>query len=241
MKKHIPNAITSINLLCGCLAITQIAEGNLVIASILVLLGAFFDFFDGMAARLLKVGSPMGAELDSLADMVTFGLVPAYIAFEWLNEFQFELINYAAFFLAIFSAIRLAKFNVDTRQSTSFIGLPTPANALFWISIPLMEWQRESLSSFVSIDTIFVLFENVYFLIPAILLFSYLMVAELPLLSLKFKNLTWKNNQFRYILVLFSLLLIPLFLFAAIPFILILYVILSIIETTTKKHNEIQS
>ena len=136
MKKIIPNAITSANLFCGCLAITQIAEGNFTIASLLVLLGAFFDFFDGLAARALKVGSPLGAQLDSLADMVTFGLVPAYLAFELLNNLDYSILNCSAFLIAIFSAVRLAKFNIDDRQSTSFIGVPTPANALFWIGIP---------------------------------------------------------------------------------------------------------
>ena len=144
MKKIIPHVITSANLLCGCLAITQIAESNLLIASLLVLLGAFFDFFDGLAARVLKVGSELGAQLDSLADMITFGLVPAYLAFEWLNQLDYSILNYSAFLIAIFSAVRLAKFNIDDRQSTSFIGVPTPANALFWISIPLIFWQVEN-------------------------------------------------------------------------------------------------
>lgn len=239
MKRHIPNAITSANLLCGCIAITQIADGNLQFAALLVLLGAFFDFFDGMAARLLKVSSPIGAELDSLADMVTFGVVPAYLAFEWLNELDFSILNYAAFLIAIFSGVRLAKFNVDTRQTESFIGLPTPANALFWISIPLMAVQHNWGLSFINTNPILPLFENFWFLIIAILVLSYLLVAELPLLSLKFKNLSWKSNKFRFILVISSVLLFAIFLFAAIPFILLLYVILSIIQTQTIKQHEV--
>lgn len=222
--------ITSANLFCGCLAITQIAEGNLLIASLLVLLGAFFDFFDGLAARALKVGSELGAQLDSLADMITFGLVPAYLAFEWLNQLDYSILNYLAFLMAVFSAVRLAKFNLDDRQTSSFIGVPTPANALFWISIPLLFWQAENDIHFISADFMLPLFSSFYFIIAAILVFSYLLVAELPLLGLKFKNLSWKENQFQFLLLGISLVLFVVFLFAAIPFILLLYLILSIIQ-----------
>lgn len=239
MKKLIPNTITSANLLCGCLAITQIAEGNLIIASLLVLLGAFFDFFDGMSARLLNVSSPIGAELDSLADMITFGLVPAYLAFEWLNEMDNSILNYIAFLIAVFSAVRLAKFNIDTRQSTSFIGVPTPANALLWISMPLISWQVSEGYGLINSEFLLSLFKNTTVIYVLIVLFSYLLIAELPLLSLKFKSLKWKGNEFRFVLLISSVLLIALFLFSAIPFILILYVILSIIETTYTRKNEI--
>jgi CDP-diacylglycerol--serine O-phosphatidyltransferase len=223
LKKIIPHAITSANLFCGCLAITQIAEGNFLVASLLVLLGAFFDFFDGLAARALKVGSPLGAQLDSLADMVTFGIVPAYLAF------------------AIFSAVRLAKFNIDDRQTSSFIGFPTPANALFWISIPLIFWQVENDIHFIAVDFLLSTFNSFYFILAAIAVFSYLLIAELPLLALKFENLNWKGNEFRMLLILFSLILIVLFLFAAIPFILLLYLILSIIQNNYKQSNEVYS
>jgi CDP-diacylglycerol--serine O-phosphatidyltransferase len=235
LKKIIPHAITSANLLCGCLAITQIAEGNLIFASILVLLGAFFDFFDGLAARALKVGSELGAQLDSLADMVTFGVVPAYLAFEWLNQLDYSILNYSAFLIAIFSAIRLAKFNTDKRQSTYFIGVPTPANALFWISIPLISWQVKSDIHFIPTDFMLPIFNSFSFIVTAILVFSYLLIAELPLLALKFKNLTWKDNQFRFLLIGISLVLFVLFLFAAIPFILLLYLILSIIQNNLQE------
>ncbi len=234
MKNIIPHAITSANLLCGCLAITQIAEGNFLVASLLVLLGAFFDFFDGLAARALNVGSELGAQLDSLADMVTFGLVPAYLAFEWLNQIDYSIYNYLAFLIAIFSAVRLAKFNIDDRQTTSFIGVPTPANALFWISIPLIYWQVENDIHFIRVDFMLPAFDSFFFIISAILVFSYLLIAELPLLALKFKNLNWNSNQFRFLLIGISVVLFTLFLFAAIPFILLLYLILSII------HNNLQ-
>ena len=234
MKNIIPHVITSANLLCGCLAITQIAEGNFLVASLLVLLGAFFDFFDGLAARALNVGSELGAQLDSLADMVTFGLVPAYLAFEWLNQIDYSIYNYLAFLIAIFSAVRLAKFNIDDRQTTSFIGVPTPANALFWISIPLIYWQVENDIHFIRVDFMLPAFDSFFFIISAILVFSYLLIAKLPLLALKFKNLNWNSNQFRFLLIGISVVLFTLFLFAAIPFILLLYLILSII------HNNLQ-
>ena len=226
---------------CGCVALVFISRGELAIGSLLVLLGAFFDFFDGMAARLLKVGSPMGAELDSLADVVTFGVVPAYISFQLLrSSTDWNYIPYIAFVIAIFSALRLAKFNVDDRQTDSFIGLPTPANALFWISIPLMQWQGLNFESVIDISSI-----ELFFLKPTVIListfvFSILLVVELPLLSLKFKSLSWKGNQNRFLLLIFSLPLIALFYFAAIPFILLLYLILSLIENRSASH-EIQS
>lgn len=241
VKKIIPHAITSANLFCGCVAITQIAMGNLAIASFLVLLGAFFDFFDGLAARLLKVTSPLGAQLDSLADVITFGLVPAYLAFSWLNQIEPTKFNYLAFLIAIFSAVRLGKFNIDTRQTDSFIGLPTPANALFWISLPLIQWQVENNIGLIQIKELMFVFEQAYLIFGFIVLLSFLLIAELPLIALKFKNLSWKSNQFRWILLISSLLLIVLFLFAAIPIILLLYVILSIIQTSTQQQDEIQS
>jgi len=241
VKKIIPHAITSANLLCGCLAITLIASNNFVLASLLVLLGAFFDFFDGMAARLLKVTSPLGAQLDSLADVITFGLVPAYLAFSWLNSIHDSPFNYLAFLIAVFSAVRLAKFNIDTRQTDSFIGLPTPANALFWIALPLTQWQIENNVGLIKVDDLLLVFENSFVLYSLVILLSFLLIAELPLIALKFKNLSWKANQFRWVLLISSLILIVLFLFAAIPFILLLYVILSIIQTSTQKTDEIQS
>ena len=241
VKKIIPHAITSANLLCGCLAITQIAAGNLMFAALLVLLGAFFDFFDGMAARLLKVTSPLGAQLDSLADVITFGLVPAYLAFSWLNQIEASNLNYIAFLIAIFSAVRLGKFNIDTRQSDSFIGLPTPANALFWIALPLIQWQVDNGVGLFQLEEFMQVVQQPYLIYGLIVLLSFLLIAELPLIALKFKNLSWKANQFRWILLISSLLLIALFLFAAIPIILLLYISLSILQTSTNKTDEIQS
>ena len=235
LKKIIPNAITSANLLCGCLAVVEISNGQLVNASFLVLAGAFFDFFDGMFARLLKVTSPIGAQLDSLADMITFGFVPALIAFEWLNSIEPSRLNYFAFSIAVFSAVRLAKFNIDDRQTSSFIGVPTPANALLWISLPFIQWQVSEDIIGMDLSPLLHFFQQTPVILGLIALFSFLLIAELPLLSLKFSKLNWKGNEFRFLLVVFSLILFALFCFAAIPFILILYIILSIIQTTYKK------
>ena len=241
MKAQIPNAITSANLLCGCLALMQIADGNLVNASLFVLAGAFFDFFDGMAARLLKVKSEIGAQLDSLADLVTFGVAPSFIAFKLIERQTAEpSLAYLALLLAVFSALRLAKFNVDDRQTEQFIGLPTPSNALFWVSIPLINWQAESLTSLVAVDGIVAIFQDDFFLVAAVLTLSYALVAEVPLLSLKFKNLAWKENKSRFTLLGIALLLIALFYFVAIPIILLLYLLISIIENR-KATDEIQS
>jgi CDP-diacylglycerol--serine O-phosphatidyltransferase len=240
MKKHIPNTLTSANLFCGCIAIVQISSGSLVVASLFILLGALFDFFDGMAARLLKVSSPIGAELDSLADVITFGVAPAYIAYHLLQSVsENPWLPYFAFLLAVFSAVRLAIFNVDTRQTSSFIGLPTPANALFWISIVLSGWISLERMAIMEINW-HELVVKTWVLIPLILLMSYLLVAEIPLFSLKFKNLNLKDNLFPIILVGSSFILFALMFFAAIPFILLLYLILSLIKNSSSRH-EIQS
>lgn len=240
LKKHIPNAITSGNLLCGCIAVVKISNGELLHASLLVLLAAFLDFFDGMSARLLKVGSPLGAQLDSLADMVSFGFVPSYIAFSLLQNAEIHpILKYIPFLIAIFSAIRLAKFNIDDRQKTSFIGLPTPANALLWISIPLITWQNNSGYGFIETDFMLDFFYSQWVIIGLSVLMSYLLVAELPLLALKFKSLNFQLNKTRWILIAISITLLFFLFFAAIPIILILYLVLSVIENKTNKQDEI--
>ncbi len=237
LKKQIPNIITSANLLCGCIAITYIAKGALLPASLLVLAAAIFDFFDGMAARLLKVGSPLGAELDSLADVVSFGLVPAYMVFTILLEISTSnIIPFLAFSIAIFSAYRLAKFNIDERQTESFIGLPTPANALFWISLPLIEWKLNQGYGLVDSSWLYDLIMRESSIIILVALLSYLLIAEIPLMSLKVKSLKWSENKSRFLLIGLSILFILLFDFASIPFILILYFIISFIENRTSTH-----
>lgn len=234
IKKHIPNAITCCNLLCGCLAIVQIFSGNLVWAAYLVGLAAIFDFFDGFAARLLKVSSPIGKDLDSLADMVTFGVVPGFVVFKLLRT-GIEIYNqnhtaiskdmaFIAFMIPILSAVRLAKFNHDTRQSESFIGLPTPANAILICAFPLI-------LEFGNFE--FVL--NPLFLIIASVFLSLLLITEIPLFALKFKHFKWKDNEIRYVFLGMSLLLLITLQFIGIPLIIILYVAMSLINNITKR------
>lgn len=244
MIRHIPNAITSANLLCGCLSIQAAILGDLPKAALFVLLAAFLDFFDGLAARLLKVSSSIGAQLDSLADVVSFGVAPSFMVFHLIAEhIEEKSLAYIAFLIAIFSAVRLAKFNVDDRQAEQFIGLPTPANALLWVSLILSIWQAEHLTyGSVLAVPLKNLATNPFIVIPMTLIFAYLLIAELPLMSLKFKHFSLSDNRYRYLLLLISAILIAFFLFAAVPIILILYLILSIIQERSKKHtDEIQS
>ena len=199
-KKHIPNTITCCNLFSGCIACVMAFSGKFESAMLFIVLGAVFDFFDGMVARLLGVSSPLGVQMDSLADDITFGLAPATVIFsfmrglEYPSSFLADVLPYLAFLIAVFSACRLAKFNIDTRQTTSFIGLPTPANALFWSSLIVggEKWLLE-------MDNAWIL------LVALILLFSYFLVSEIPMFSMKFKNLSWKSNRTRYIFLLGSL------------------------------------
>lgn len=235
MKKHIPNSLTCAHLFSGCVGIVFAFRGKLDFAAYAVFIAAFFDFLDGMAARLLKVHSELGKQLDSLADIVSFGVLPSAIIFQLFqlpdsgsNNFWI----YSAFFIAVFSALRLAKFNLDTRQTNSFIGLPTPASAMLTASFPLILMQGNA--SFTSIIL------SPYFLIIYIIINCWLLVAELPLLSLKFKNLVFAENRYRYILLIFGLISLLIFKFAAIPLILFFYIILSIIQIRTTK-NEVSS
>lgn len=241
MKRHIPNALTSANLVCGCISIAMVSKGDMPLAAAFILLGAFFDFFDGFAARMLKVSSEIGAQLDSLADVVSFGVAPAFIAFHLMQDaLNNPWLSYLAFVIAIFSAVRLARFNIDDRQVDHFIGLPTPANALFWVSIALSIWQAENLEyGNIAANWWLELSGSSLFLFAGVFVLSYLLIAELPLISLKFKQFGWKGNEYRYILLIISVIFILLFLFASIPFILLLYLILSIIQS--KRTDEIHS
>lgn len=225
--KHIPNAITCLNLFSGCVGIVYAFGGELHIASYAIVIAAIFDFFDGMTARMLKAYSEIGKELDSLADVVSFGVLPSVIVYQlFLQAPQIDClspyINFSAFLIAIFSALRLAKFNIDVRQAEHFIGLPTPANALLIASLPMILVDETSfLSPYIL---------NPFFLFTLSLGMSLLLVAELPLISLKFKNLNISPNLLRYILIVSSLILLLIFKFAAVPLILALYIILSIIH-----------
>ena len=237
IKKHIPNAITCCNLLCGCLAIVQVFEGNLIYAAYLVGLAAIFDFFDGFAARMLKVSSAIGKDLDSLADMVTFGVVPGLVMFQLLKtslitgnvDFQVfknnSFLVYVPFIIIIFSALRLAKFNNDTRQTESFIGLNTPANSMVICSIPLILNQHPEIGTLL----------NPYVLCVLSVGLSLLLVSEIPMFSLKFKHFKWKGNEIRFIFLALSLLMLTTLQFIGIPLIIILYVLLSLLTNYLAK------
>lgn len=200
MIRHIPNTLTSLNLVCGSVAAYFAALGHLSYALLFMVCGLIFDFFDGFSARLLGVSSPIGKELDSLADVVTFGVVPALMIFDLLGsqvkcDMQCSLglpniVPYFAFAIAAFSAIRLAKFNLDTRQSHSFIGLPTPANALFWAG--LTTYLQSSPLQQVSTPVIVA--------VALVLIFcsSWIMVSEVPMFALKFQHFRWHGNEVRY-------------------------------------------
>ena len=194
MKKHIPNIITCCNLISGCIATYWAFLGIYEFSLLFIILGAVFDFFDGMTARLLHVSSPIGKELDSLADCITFGFAPSAIIFDYLYNGPWDIyvfLPYIAFVMAAFSALRLAKFNLDERQALGFIGLPTPANALFWSS--LIVGTREYLEDIPYIPYIF---------LALVLLSCYLLVSEIPMFALKFKHWGWKGNQIKYLFVL---------------------------------------
>lgn len=244
IKQHIPNAITSGNLLCGCLAITEIFNNNLTGAAYLIGIAAILDFFDGFAARMLKVSSPIGKDLDSLADMVTFGVVPGFILFKLMAMAQtysyseeaigevvktgsINWVNYTAFLIPVFSALRLAKFNHDIRQSDSFIGLPTPANTLLIASFPLtLQFGSPALAPYIL---------NTTTLCSISVILSALLVAELPLIALKFKSFGWKGNEIRYIFMIGCAVLLFLFQVTGIALAIIFYLIISLINNLISK------
>ena len=218
--------ITCCNLLSGCVAAVFAFEGVYTVAFACIIMGAVFDFFDGLTARALKVSSPIGKELDSLADVITFGLAPATMAYSWLCECASAHLDmlvasampFAAFLLVAFSALRLAKFNVDERQTSSFIGLPTPANALFWGGLVIG-----------SHDVVVAQPYGWVLVLVLILLFSWLLVAEIPMFSLKFKNLSWKSNRIAYTFLLVSLVLLVVLGWGGLSAVIGWYIILSLL------------
>ena len=228
IKKHIPNIITLLNLFCGCIAIVFVAELNFEMAFFFVCLGIFLDFFDGFFARLFKVSSPLGLQLDSLADMVTSGVVPGYVMYSLLKMSQNPtspdlFIPYLGFIIALGSCYRLANFNIDTRQTDSFIGLPTPANALFILSLPLVLRHSDSL-------VVFDILTNQWILLVITLFSAYILNAEIPLFSLKIKDFTFKKNALQIVFLSLSVLLLFFFQYLAIPLVIITYVLLSVIN-----------
>lgn len=247
MKRYIPNALTLLNLLSGCIAAIFAVNGNFTWAAYFVFLGVFFDFFDGFAARKLNVQSEIGLQLDSLADVVTSGLVPGIIMYKlfnlsldipnkvWnqFNDFYgstnvYSLLPILGLAITLASAYRLAKFNVDTEQQTFFKGLPTPANALLIISLPLIiEFQNN--------DAINAIILNKYFLIAVTILSCWLLNSGIKLFALKFKNWNFKDNATRYIFILLCVVLLVVLNFAAIPVIILLYISMSVLNNLTSK------
>ena len=241
MKKHIPNIITLGNLISGCLGIQNAILGNLEYAAYFIWIAAIMDFFDGFAARLLKVSSPIGKELDSLADVVSFGVLPGFIIFKMMNlnngfcsahgAQTFELLSYTAFIIPALSAYRLAKFNLDTRQSDRFIGLPTPANAILISSFPLiLNYDTFHITPFIT---------NIKFLAIFSIVISYILISEIHLIALKFKNFGWNDNKFRFIFLGISAILFATMFVTSIPLIISFYIIISILENISNNKNEI--
>ena len=239
MRFNLPNTLTCFNLLSGCIAAVMAFRNHLDYAAYFIFLSAFFDLLDGLAARKWSSNSDFGKELDSLADVVSFGFVPGAIMFKLLqhsemdsyfhSEIIISILQFFPFIITVFSALRLAKFNIDTRQSNSFIGLPVPANALVIVSLPLI------LNQFAGrFDSVIL---NPFFIFIISFTFSLLMVSELPLFSMKFKTLGFHENRYQYILLLISVIAFPIFLFAAIPLIIILYILLSVLQNNIKTKN----
>ena len=231
MKKYVPNLITLSNLLCGTVAIVFAVRGTIDWAALFVAIGIFLDFFDGFFARLLHVKSEMGLQLDSLADMVTSGVVPGIVMFQLLSNSTYVLqtegtfamlLPYVGFFITLASAYRLANFNIDTRQTSGFIGLPTPANTMFILSLPLiLQYQPTELFNS--------LLHNMWVLLGITLLSAYLLNAEIALFALKFSDYSFKNNALKYIFLGLCVILLLSLKIIAIPLIILLYIILSLL------------
>jgi CDP-diacylglycerol--serine O-phosphatidyltransferase len=227
IKKHIPNFITLLNLFCGCIAIVMVADLKFEMAFYFVSLGIFFDFFDGFFARKFNVSGPLGVQLDSLADMVTSGVVPGFVMFCLLSSGKYSTniyLPYLGFIITLGACYRLANFNIDTRQSDTFIGLPTPANTLFIVSLPLVT------NSFV---VPFIL--DPWALVIITILSAYVMNAQIPLFSLKIKNFSFQKYKLQILFLMASLVMIATLKFLAIPLIIIAYVLVSILNTILSK------
>ncbi len=224
-KKYIPNFLTLLNLFCGCIALVFVADLNCEYAFFFVALGIFFDFFDGFFARKFNVAGPLGVQLDSLADMVTSGVVPGFLMYKLLaNDYMLGLnsyLPYLGFVITLGACYRLANFNIDTRQSDTFIGLPTPANTLFFLSLPLIHWEQ-----------IYVEFTNstvfCYILISLCFLSAFVMNANIPLFSLKIKNFSVTKYKLQLLFVFISIVLIAFFNYLGVAITIVQYVVLSV-------------
>jgi CDP-diacylglycerol--serine O-phosphatidyltransferase len=238
IKKHIPNILTLLNLLCGCIAIVFVSKLRFDLAFYFVCLGIFFDFFDGFFARKFGVAGPLGVQLDSLADMVTSGVAPGYVMCQLLsfdgsfmkitNDLSFFQVSFLGFIITLGACYRLANFNIDTRQSDSFIGLPTPANALFIISLPLVieECHFLTLSELLNIKWV---------LLAITMLSAYVMNAEIPLFSLKIKNFSFQKYKLQIGFLVLSIVMIATLQYLAIPLIIMTYVLLSVANNMLAK------
>ncbi len=230
IKKHVPNTITLLNLFCGCIAVVFVSENKFEMAFLFVALGIFLDFFDGFFARLFKVSGDLGLQLDSLADMVTSGVVPGYVMYKLFLNIQYDneiyaLMPYLGFIVTLGSCYRLAKFNIDTRQTDSFIGLPTPANALFILSLPLV-LQHYSDSSLIVLEIL----TNKWILLLITLFSAYILNAEIPLFSLKIKKFNFKDNALQIIFLAISVFLLVFLQYLGVTLIIIFYVLLSVVN-----------
>ena len=234
IKAQIPNMFTMLNLFSGCVALVLLADFNFELAFYFVCLGIFFDFFDGFFARKFNVAGPLGVQLDSLADMVTSGVVPGFVMFQLMRDNDafgaLSLFPYLGFIITLGACYRLAKFNIDTRQSDNFIGLPTPANALFFTSLPLIN------ASFFDDNFNGVIFNN-WILIGLCFLSAYVMNAEIPLFSLKIKNFSFAKYKLQIFFLILSLVLLLFLQILAVPMIIVIYVLLSVLNNLVTKKN----
>jgi CDP-diacylglycerol--serine O-phosphatidyltransferase len=219
LLRHLPNLLTCGNLLCGCLGIICTLQYSTEFAAWFIWIACIFDFFDGFAARALKVTSPIGKELDSLADMVSFGVLPAVAMFQMIDIISSsQFLPYIAFLLAVFSALRLAKFNIDENQKDGFIGLPTPANALFITSLMFLKTPWDFFIS------------NDLFLVAITVIFSYFLISPFELLALKFKTFAWSENKLRFTFIALAVLLLAIWQASALPFVILFYILISFIK-----------
>ena len=230
IKRHIPNLITLLNLLCGCIAVVFASRSDFEMTFYFVCGGIFLDFFDGFFARMFKVASPLGLQLDSLADMVTSGVTPGFVMFLMMsnNNSVASWFPYLGFLITLGSCYRLANFNIDTRQTDSFIGLPTPANTLFILSLPLVLMHTDSLM-------LLELLVNPWVLLTISIFSAFILNAEIPLFSLKVKKMAFKGNELPILFLLYSIVVIVIFTYSALPLIILSYILLSVVNNKLLK------
>ena len=242
IKKHIPNFITLMNLLSGVFSIYLGMVGEIKLSAAMIFIAAIFDFFDGFLARILNAKSEIGVQLDSLADMISFGVAPAFVLFHTylMPEVGLSEDNYLpfiAFMIPLFSALRLAKFNIDENQTSSFIGMPTPAVALLLASFPILILVCLTENKGLYYDLV----TNPFVLAGIAVVSSLLMVSPLPMFAMKFSSISWAENQTRYIFIILSVFLLILLKLAAIPLIILMYVLLSVVIALSRtKANKIE-